>query len=105
MMELTDQRKDIIERQREDVIRQMAPSSEYSVHVLRVMNQPMRNIPQRFNLFDTHSDDVAHSTQDDLDRLNEASTRTHLSRILRVNESLNKSLHDMNNDLPSFLAS
>ena len=83
----------------------MAPSSEYSAHVLTAMNQPMRNIPQPFNLFDTHRDDAAHSTQDDLDRLNEESTRTHLSRIERVNESLNASLHDMNNDLPSFLAS
>ena len=41
MMELEDQeRRDMIERQKEDVIRHIASSSEYSANALRVLNPP-----------------------------------------------------------------
>ena len=79
----------MIEQQQEHVIRQIASSSEYSAHVLRATSQPRQRNPQQFNIFDTHDDDACHATQDDFDRLNEESLRTHLSRIESASESLN----------------
>ena len=88
-------------QQKEDVIRQIASSSEYSAHGLRVMNQPRRHDPELVNTIDTHSDDAIHATQDDVGRLIKESTRIRLNRIERVNASFNASLHAMNNDLHS----
>jgi len=70
------------------------------------MNPLARRYPETvFHIFDTHSEDAFHATQDELDRLNEESVRTYFSRIGRANESLSSSLHEMNNDLRSYLPS
>ena len=78
MIQLGEQpRRAMIQRQRGDVIRQIATSSEYSANVLRVMNQPRQHNPEWLKIFDTHSDDAIHATQADVNRLNEKSTRPH----------------------------
>ena len=55
MMELEEQqRREMIERQKEDMIRQSATSSEYTAQALRAMSPPKSN-PQRLNMFEWHS--------------------------------------------------
>ena len=57
-MELVDQqRREMREIMKEDMIRKIASSSEYTVQELRAMN--MRSTPQLFNT-DTHTDTSSH---------------------------------------------
>ena len=54
MIELEEQhRREMIERQNENMIRQIATSSEYTAQALRAMQPPR---PQLFHIFDTRSD-------------------------------------------------
>ena len=49
-MELEDhQRREMIARHQQDMIGQLASSSEYSAHALRDMNQPMHHNPEVSN--------------------------------------------------------
>ena len=68
------------------------------------MNQPRKHNPEVFNFFDAPShSEQCFLTKYDFDSLNEESIRTHVYRLQRVHESVNESLPEMNNDLPSRL--
>ena len=86
----------MIERHKEDIISQLAASTEYTAQALRAMRGPRGN-PQLFHMFGTHSNSVhaLEQAQSYLDSLNEESIRTHLRCLQHVNESLNACLHEV----------
>ena len=93
MTEFEEQQcSDMIERQNEDMIMQIASSSEYTAQALIAM-QPLR--PCYFNIFDAHNDNNSNfnEAEYELNSMEQPAVRSQLSRICTVNESVKESLH------------